>query len=382
MNGIILHNMRKNFLIVAFLVAFVIPLTTTVVNARRLQKTTTSSSTSTTATTVSTSPTTSTSTATPTATTTTATTTTTTPTPSATTTPTSTSTAVVSTTPVTAVTNPFAGKTFYTNPNSDAWATVKEWTTTRPADAKLLEQIATQPTARWFGDWNTDVQGSATRYVDKLTTAGMLPVMVAYNIPNRGCDGEGALTSTAYLAWIQSFANGIGSRAAVVILEPDALPAKCFTTERAATLTQAVQIFKKNAATAVYIDAGHSNWLTTQEAASRLNSSGITHADGFSLNVSNFHATAGNATYGNTLSALVGGKHFVIDTGRNGNGSNGETCNPAGRRIGTNPTTVSGYALVDALLWIKPPGESDGTCNGGLSGGGWMAEYALGLVTN
>lgn len=286
------------------------------------------------------------------------------------------------TTTTTVSTNPLTGASFYVDPKSDAWTTVNEWTVTRPADAELLKQIATQPTARWFGDWNTDVQGSVTRYVDKLSAAGKVPVMVSYNVPNRGCSGKGAKDATSYQTWVQAFANGIGTRAAVVILEPDALPAKCYTSERAAILKKAIQTLKANPATAVYLDAGHGNWLSATEAATRLTASGISLANGFSLNVSNFHTTELNATYGNAVSALVGNKHYVIDTGRNGNGSNGETCNPSGRHIGSAPTTTTGYPLADAFLWIKPPGESDGTCNGGLSGGGWMPEYALGLVTN
>lgn len=283
---------------------------------------------------------------------------------------------------ISAIANPLAGASFYVDPKSNAWTTVNGWAATRPTDAERLKQIATQPTARWFGDWNTDVQGSVTRYVDKLSAAGKMPVMVSYNIPNRGCSGGGSKDAASYQSWIQAFANGIGTRAAVVILEPDALPAKCYTADRAAILKQAIQTFKANTATIVYLDAGHGNWLSATEAASRLNASGISLANGFSLNVSNFHPTDLNATYGNAVSALVGNKHFVIDTSRNGNGSNGETCNPPGRRIGTAPTTTTGHALADAFLWIKPPGESDGTCNGGLSGGGWMPEYALGLVTN
>ena len=36
------------------------------------------------------------------------------------------------------------------------------------------------------------------------------------------------------------------------------------------------------------------------------------------------------------------------------------------------------YPLVDAFLWIKTPGESDGTCSGGPAAGKWWGEYALG----
>ena len=100
------------------------------------------------------------------------------------------------------------------------------------------------------------------------------------------------------------------------------------------------------------------------------------------LNVSNFYLTSENATYGAQVSALVGGKHFVIDTGRNGLGptTDGQWCNPAGRAIGARPTTATGNALIDAFLWIKTPGESDGSCNGAPGAGTWMPEFALGLA--
>jgi endoglucanase len=116
--------------------------------------------------------------------------------------------------------------------------------------------------------------------------------------------------------------------------------------------------------------------------ASRLASAGITAAQGFALNVSNFLTTAENVTYGEQLSALVGGRHFVIDTGRNGLGPAPDLqwCNPAGRALGPHPTSATGHPLVDALLWVKMPGESDGACNGGKVSGEWMPEYALGLA--
>ncbi len=86
--------------------------------------------------------------------------------------------------------------------------------------------------------------------------------------------------------------------------------------------------------------------------------------------------------YGEKISRLTGGKHFVIDTGRNGLGPtpDNQWCNPAGRALGRPPTTRTGHPLVDALLWVKSPGESDGECNGGPAAGHWWPEYALGLA--
>ena len=147
-------------------------------------------------------------------------------------------------------------------------------------------------------------------------------------------------------------------------------------------LKYAVQTFAAKGSIAVYLDAGHPHWKSATTIAQRLLGAGIASAQGFSLNVSNFYYISDNVSYGTQVSSLVGGKHFVVDTGRNGLGPtiDAQWCNPAGRAIGARPTTATGNALVDAFLWIKTPGESDGSCNGAPSAGTWMPEYALGLA--
>ena len=81
------------------------------------------------------------------------------------------------------------------------------------------------------------------------------------------------------------------------------------------------------------------------------------------------------------ISRRLGSAHFVIDTSRNGRGPKGvEWCNPPGRALGTRPTTATGSPLIDAYLWIKVPGESDGTCRNGPPAGRWWPRYALGLA--
>ena len=102
---------------------------------------------------------------------------------------------------------------------------------------------------------------------------------------------------------------------------------------------------------------------------------------GFALNVSNFHSTPDNIAYGNRVSGMVNGKHYVIDTSRNGSGKSAgsEWCNARNQALGIAPTTDTRQALVDAYLWVKTPGQSDGPCNGGPRAGAWWAEYALEL---
>jgi len=57
--------------------------------------------------------------------------------------------------------------------------------------------------------------------------------------------------------------------------------------------------------------------------------------------------------------------HFIIDTGRNGvqglREEWGHWCNVNGAGFGVRPTSSTGDSLVDAFVWVKPGGESDGT---------------------
>ena len=133
---------------------------------------------------------------------------------------------------------------------------------------------------------------------------------------------------------------------------------------------------------AVYIDAGNSRWQPPQVMASLLLAAGVSEARGFSLNVSNFDSTAAEESYGDKISALVPGAHYVIDTSRNGAAAAKTWCNPPGQALGVPPTVSTGDPLVDALLWIKLPGTSDGPCHGGPPAGTFWLPYALRLAAN
>jgi endoglucanase len=245
--------------------------------------------------------------------------------------------------------------------------------------AAQIQKVGQTPVADWFGDWTPDVSAAANSYVTAATQSGAMPVLVLYNIPERDCgsySAGGAASVTAYTQWVQQAANGIGNRLALVLLEPDALAGlDCLSSadqaSRYSALAQAIVILKGNANTAVYVDAGNPGWQTVGTMASRLRAANITAADGFSLNVSNYISTAKNQSYGDQLSKLVDNRHYVIDTSRNGNGnlSPSDWCNNAAAALGAVPTANTGDPLNDALLWVKRPWESDGSCNGAPDAG-------------
>lgn len=235
-------------------------------------------------------------------------------------------------------------------------------------DADWLEPITATPQAVWLtSEWDLVRLPLLVREAKEQEA---LLVVVTYFIPNRDCGGHGADTDGHYLSWIDRVQAALGRTPAAIIMEPDALPADCFTPGRAELLRQSVEKLG-GSGHYVYLDAGHSRWLTTAEAARRLLASGIQHANGFSLNVANRQSTDSNQRYGLELSNLVGDREFVIDTSRNGLGPppddpyrEDEWCNPAMQALGDEPTTLPLPMRTAALLWIKRPGESDGPCRG------------------
>ncbi|MET9950507.1 glycoside hydrolase family 6 protein [Streptomyces sp. NPDC006339] len=282
---------------------------------------------------------------------------------------------------------------FYVDPNSGA----KQWVAAHPGDGRapaISASLANTPMARWFGAWSGTIGTATGAYVGAADRSDKLPLLVAYNIYLRdscgGHSGGGAASPSAYATWIAQFAGGIADRPAVVILEPDALADYgCLNQtqirERQGMISGALAEFNRQAPnTWVYLDAGNPGWIGAAAMAQRLHEAGLRQAHGFSLNVSNYYTTAQNTAYGNAVNSELAARYgytkpFVVDTSRNGNGSNGEWCNAAGRRIGT-PTRLGGGA--EMLLWIKAPGESDGNCGVGTgsTAGQFLPEVAYKMI--
>jgi endoglucanase len=292
--------------------------------------------------------------------------------------------------------NPFAGISVYRAPYSNAENAQKQAEKTNPEEAALMGKIAAQPQASWYGSWSADIETVVKSYVNAAERAGELPLLVAYNIPNRDCgqySAGGATDSDAYLAWIASFAAGIGERRAVVVLEPDAVPLlrECLSkpdqSKRLELIAAAVELLEARPGVSVYIDAGHSAWVPAAEMAERLKLAGIGKARGFALNTSNYQRDDELIAYGKSVIQALGmDTHFIIDSSRNGNGPSPPSaeawCNPEGRALGRAPTAQTGEASLDAFQWIKRPGESDGECKGGPRAGEWFRARAVEMARN
>jgi endoglucanase len=364
---------------------------------------------------------------------------------------------------------------YVARPNHGAIAQIADLRSSgQHAEAELIRDLIRTPTAEWYTQGTPrgvmqDVRNDVNRAADK----GVIPVLVAYNIPFRDCaqfSAGGATTAEEYEAWIDGFAAGIGDLPAIVILEPDGLgiipwynpfadrdtwvapgtlewcqPAEAdaatAASDRFAMLNYAVDALKANPNARVYLDGTHSAWLGSGDAADRLIQAGVGDADGFFVNVSNYRLDAHLAKYGTWTAKCIAFasnpaswglghsewcasqyspanpsdfstwgltdqwyvdnvesqtwwysesvlEHFVVDTSRNGQGpwtppaypDPQDWCNPPGRGVGVRPTADTGNALIDAYLWVKVPGESDGECTRGLGPGGSTVDPEWGRI--
>jgi endoglucanase len=282
--------------------------------------------------------------------------------------------------------------TLYRDPNSN----VVRWVAANGGDSRaavIRTNIASQPQARWFSNFNlSTVQQETTAFVGAANTANQVPVISVYEITNRDCGGAsagGAPDLNQYQTWVSNFSRGLGNRLVVIILETDSIALQTCLNQQAlaarnAALSTAVQTIKSgNANAKVYLDGGHSAWNPASDQANRLRAAGIQFADGFYTNVSNFNSTANEANYGRQIiaalnSAGVTGKRQVIDTSRNG-GAAGDWCGDdnTDRRIGRYPTLDTGDANIDGYLWVKPPGEADGCA---FQAGSFQPQLAFSLA--
>jgi endoglucanase len=256
-----------------------------------------------------------------------------------------------------------------------------------------FDPIGLTPMAQWVSEvWFPirSVKKQVRSYARKASRAGRTPVVAIYAIPARDCGGysAGGFGPDSYRTWISKLAEGLRGRHAMAILEPDALGhlGDCAGQgDRTGLLKFATKQLDR-AGVWVYIDAAHSGWVKPRSMAKRLIRSGVRRARGFSVNVASFVRTDIERRYANKVMRSlrkrgVGKKHYVMDTSRNGGGqTNGNNwCNPMDARLGRKPEVVAGRKL-DAYLWVKAPGESDGTCNGGPYAGAWWPAYALRLM--
>jgi cellulose 1,4-beta-cellobiosidase len=295
---------------------------------------------------------------------------------------------VPATTPHAPDVNPFVGAKMYVNP--EFHATVEALAAKHPAEAPKLHKLAGFPTAIWM-----------SKIADLATLPHFLDDAMAQQLgPNEA--GE-ARYQKEYIDVIAAALAAHPQLNTALIVEPDSL-ANLVTNLEKPACAAAEGIYKRAIAYAIaklslpnaflYVDAAHAGWLGWPRNLVKslalykevlAMAGGPERIRGFATDVSNYDpskdptapkrdpAAAPNDELGYVADLAKGlptvgitGKGFVIDTGRDGvpnvRTSPGNWCNIKGAGLGERPQAAPA-PNVDAYLWIKVPGESDGTAD-------------------
>jgi endoglucanase len=297
--------------------------------------------------------------------------------------------------------NPLAGAQFFVDHESTVAELARHY--------HGLRVIAEEPGTARFGTFSTNspyvptIGVAVSRYLERAAAEepGTIPLLATYRVVDGHCGhwADPPADQQSYHDFVEGLAQGIGSYPAVLFLEEDALiTTPCLTSQgltiRMNELQDAISVLTATCPhLVIYLDAGAADALRARHAANLLLRAGVSRIQGFFLNSTHFDWTSKEIRYGEKISRMTGGKHFVVNTGESGRGplrprdivhqGNEVLCNPPGRGLGPKPTADTGYPNVDMFAWTSNPGESGGRCvRGAPPTGAYWPAYGLMLVRN
>ncbi|KAF5315662.1 hypothetical protein D9611_004824 [Ephemerocybe angulata] len=350
--------------------------------------------------------------------------------------------------------NPFTGYEIYLSPY---YAAEVEDAASKISDASLKAKalkVKDIPTFTWFdviaktGDLGKYLADASAK--GKASGKKYLVQIVVYDLPDRDCaayasNGEfsiangGEANYKRYIDQLVAEVKKYPDVRVIAVVEPDSL-ANLVTNLNVSKCSGAQTAYKNGVIYALqqlsavgvysYIDAGHAGWLgwsanlgpaATLFADIYKSSGSSAFVKGLATNVANYNAlsasspdpiTQGNSNtdelkYINALGPQLRSAGFpatfIVDQGRSGvqniRDQWGDWCNVKGAGFGQRPTLNTGSSLIDAIVWVKPGGECDGTSDSsavrydthcGLNdahkpapeAGTWFQDYFVNLVRN
>jgi cellulose 1,4-beta-cellobiosidase len=315
-------------------------------------------------------------------------------------------------TPVTLSGNPFASRKIYANKFYSSEVVSAASAMSDPALATAAAKVADIGTFMWI-----DNREKIAIVEDgiKDVPCDQIAALVIYDLPGRDCaakasNGElpvGSLDvyKTEYIDPIVAIFKKYPNVAISLVIEPDSLP-NLVTNANLQTCKDSASGYRDGVAyalkslnlpnIAMYIDAGHGGWLGWNDnlkpgakglAEVYKKAGSPKQVRGVSTNVAGWNAydlspgefskatdaqwnKAQNekqfvALFSPELKSAGMPSQAIIDTSRNGvtglRKEWGHWCNVKGAGFGVRPTGTTGNSLVDAFVWVKPGGESDGT---------------------
>jgi cellulose 1,4-beta-cellobiosidase len=308
--------------------------------------------------------------------------------------------------------NPFTGRTLYANAKYGAEVSAA---VSKISDSTLKAKAAKVGSVGSFLWLDTISAISTFESYIKDTPCDAIFGAVIYDLPGRDCaakasNGELAVGQIStyksqYIDPIAAIIKKYPNTAFALVIEPDSLP-NLVTNKNLTTCQNSASGYREGVQyafktlnlpnVAMYLDAGHGGWLgwndNVQPGAAELASAykgagSPASVRGFATNVAGWNAWSKvpgefentsdgqynkghdenryTALFGAALSSQGFPAHAIVDTGRNAvtglRQAWGDWCNVNGAGFGVRPTSSTGSSYVDAFVWVKPGGESDGT---------------------
>ncbi|KDQ09306.1 glycoside hydrolase family 6 protein [Botryobasidium botryosum FD-172 SS1] len=303
--------------------------------------------------------------------------------------------------------NPFVGYDFYVSPQYTDQIESAIVNILKRGDVKLATQaakVAQVSTFLWISD-RASVSSISTYLRDaSLKPKKQIVQFVIYDLPDRDCsakasDGEFHLSNGGeakykeYIDAVRKEFQKYPNVKVAALLEPDSIGnhvEKCANAAPAYKSLTAYAISKLGDLpnVSLYLDGAHAGWLGwpgnlaptadilsgIYKAAQALNPKAKVR--GVATNVSNYNGLGNqdqeardelkyHVALAPLLTAAGFPAHFIVDQGRSGNQvairEGGDWCNFKNAGFGPRPTTKTPSPLVDAIVWVKPGGQSDGT---------------------
>ncbi|KAG4108507.1 1, 4-beta cellobiohydrolase [Neocallimastix lanati (nom. inval.)] len=325
-----------------------------------------------------------------------------------------------------APTENFFDNELYISPNyvKEIESTIPDLSPELQAKAKNVEKVSS---AVWLA-----YEGAPNDVAPHLKAAGSKTVtFILYMIPTRDCNSlasaGGVSDLDKYKGYVDKIANTIKKfpeSKVVMVIEPDTLgnlitgeteACKNVHTLHKQALAYAANVFGNMSNVSAYLDAAHSKWLgwaadkVAAVVKEILDNAPNANIRGFSTNVSNYMPIEAEYEYHQKLhDALeevgIKDKRFIVDTGRSGVDVREEFdvnqtwCNLIYAGLG-EPSRGSpdpeNMPLLDAFMWLKPPGEADGSDTGSRAdpvcgredsfpgspdAGSWFGEYFASML--
>lgn len=253
-----------------------------------------------------------------------------------------------------------------------------------------LEKIGDYPQSHQFSPYTAGGSGPAIYtqvqyYLCRMqrTDPSAAAEITTYFIAHNGCNSG---DQPNFRSEVDALKAAVGNFPAVLFLEEDALDTICWTNPaavsgRAALLKYEIDQLSQLPHALIYVEGGTSDANSPAQVARVLTASDAVKIRGFFLNDTHFNWASNEIRFGNKVSRLTGGLHFVVDTRGDGQGpllnphpvTQGieHLCNPPHRGLGPKPVASDGrsYGLysphLDGFVWVTTPGEStNSTCPG------------------